>query len=101
MRISYWSSDVCSSDLLNPADDLNDANALKQRLTPAFENYRSMYKAYYENFKHPNSPAIRDENPAVILYRSAERRVGDECFITGRSLWSPYPHNTIQRLLIQ
>lgn len=53
---------------LKPTEDLTDVNALKQKLTPAFENYRSMYKAYYEKCKHPNSPAIRDANPVVILY---------------------------------
>jgi len=48
--------------------DLSDANALKSLLTPAFEAYREMYTAYYEKCKHPNSPAIRDTNPVVILY---------------------------------
>ena len=53
---------------LSPTEDLADVNALKEKLTPAFEKYRSMYKAYYEKCKHPNSPAIRDANPVVILY---------------------------------
>ncbi|WP_421940800.1 bifunctional aldolase/short-chain dehydrogenase [Pedobacter sp.] len=48
--------------------DLSDAKALKEVLTPAFEEYRAMYTAYYEACKHPNSPAIRDTNPVVILY---------------------------------
>jgi rhamnulose-1-phosphate aldolase/alcohol dehydrogenase len=48
--------------------DLSDANALKATLTPAFEAYRAMYTVYYEKCKHPNSPAIRDTNPVVILY---------------------------------
>ena len=29
--------------------------------------YRSDYAAYYEACKHPNSPAMRDPNPTVIL----------------------------------
>lgn len=53
---------------LKPDDDLSDVNALKERLTPAFEAYRNMYKEYYEKCKHPNSPAMRDANPVVILY---------------------------------
>ena len=53
---------------LKPGDDLTDVNALKEKLKPAFESYRSMYKDYYEKCKHPNSPAIRDANPVVILY---------------------------------
>jgi rhamnulose-1-phosphate aldolase/alcohol dehydrogenase len=48
--------------------DLSDVKALKETLAPAFEDYREMYTAYYEACKHPNSPAIRDTNPVVILY---------------------------------
>ncbi|MGQ7854751.1 bifunctional aldolase/short-chain dehydrogenase [Pedobacter sp. WC2501] len=48
--------------------DLSDVKALKESLEPAFEAYRAMYTAYYEACKHPNSPAIRDTNPVVILY---------------------------------
>lgn len=48
--------------------DLSDVKALKETLQPAFEAYRAMYTAYYEACKHPNSPAIRDTNPVVILY---------------------------------
>lgn len=48
--------------------DLSDVKALKETLQPAFEAYRAMYTDYYEACKHPNSPAIRDTNPVVILY---------------------------------
>ncbi|XWW47248.1 bifunctional aldolase/short-chain dehydrogenase [Fibrella sp. USSR17] len=37
-------------------------------LANAFAEYRADYAAYYERNKHPNSPAIRDANPVVILY---------------------------------
>lgn len=40
----------------------------KEALSAAFESYRASYKQYYEKCKHPNSPAIRDPNPVVILY---------------------------------
>lgn len=53
---------------LNAVDNLSDVKSLKEKLAPAFEDYRNMYKAYYEKCKHPNSPAIRDANPVVILY---------------------------------
>lgn len=33
-----------------------------------FEAYRKMYADYYNACKHPNSPAMRDPNPVVILY---------------------------------
>ena len=53
---------------LGKDEDLSDVAALKARLAPAFDAYRAMYTEYYETCKHPNSPAIRDANPVVILY---------------------------------
>lgn len=51
-----------------PADDVTDVKQVKERLKPQFEAYRKMYAEYYDTCKHPNSPAIRDANPVVILY---------------------------------
>jgi rhamnulose-1-phosphate aldolase/alcohol dehydrogenase len=53
---------------IKAGDDLSDVAAIKEKLTPAFEAYRKMYEDYYNTCKHPNSPAIRDANPVVILY---------------------------------
>jgi len=53
---------------LKPGEDLSDVAAIKERLAPAFEAYRKMYTEYYNTCKHPNSPAIRDTNPVIILY---------------------------------
>ena len=53
---------------LEAAADLSDVAVLKEKLSPAFEEYRKMYEAYYNTCKHDNSPAIRDANPVVILY---------------------------------
>lgn len=53
---------------LAPDSDLNDPEQVKEQLTPAFEQYRKEYAEYYEACKHPNSPAMRDPNPVVILY---------------------------------
>ena len=53
---------------LAPDEDLADVIAVKAQLKPAFEAYRDMYAAYYENYRHPDSPAMRDANPVVILY---------------------------------
>lgn len=53
---------------LTPTEDLSNVVALKEKLAPAFEAYRKMYADYYHACKHPNSPAIRDANPVVILY---------------------------------
>jgi len=53
---------------LDKSEDLRDVNAIKAKLQPLFEDYRAMYTRYYETCKHPNSPAIRDRNPVIILY---------------------------------
>jgi len=53
---------------LDKAEDLSDTTAIKSKLEPLFEDYRAMYTEYYETCKHPNSPAIRDRNPVIILY---------------------------------
>jgi len=53
---------------LNAGADLTDPAVTKEKLEPAFENYRNMYTEYYNQCKHPDSPAMRDANPVVILY---------------------------------
>ncbi|AKQ46006.1 short-chain dehydrogenase [Rufibacter radiotolerans] len=53
---------------LQPGEDLSDVKALKERLAPAFAEYRQMYTQYYESCKHANSPAVRDANPVIILF---------------------------------
>jgi len=53
---------------LGPEADLSNAIAIRQQLEPAFAAYRDMYADYYNTCKHPNSPAMRDPNPVIILY---------------------------------
>ncbi|SFD79331.1 rhamnulose-1-phosphate aldolase/alcohol dehydrogenase [Chitinophaga sp. CF118] len=53
---------------LDPTASLDDADALKKQLEPLFAAYRQMYTDYYNTCRHPNSPALRDANPVVILY---------------------------------
>ena len=53
---------------LAPTEDLSGTISLKEKLAPAFVAYRKMYTEYYNTCKHPNSPAIRDANPVVMLY---------------------------------
>jgi len=43
------------------------ANALLEKLESGLERYRQDYAAYYEACKHPDSPALRDPNPTVVL----------------------------------
>jgi rhamnulose-1-phosphate aldolase/alcohol dehydrogenase len=49
----------------NPIKD--DFDSLIEKLISGLEQYRKDYTAYYEACKHPDSPAMRDPNPTVIL----------------------------------
>ncbi len=53
---------------LSATDELKDISALQEKLSPAFDTYRIMYKEYYEQYKHADSPPMRDPNPVVMLY---------------------------------
>ncbi|MBD3904765.1 bifunctional aldolase/short-chain dehydrogenase [Chryseobacterium sp. Ch-15] len=53
---------------LDKNEDLSDSKAILGKLNPLFEQYRNEYKEYYETCKHPNSPAMRDPNPVIIIY---------------------------------
>lgn len=53
---------------LDKSDNLSDANAVLEKLTPAFEAYRQEYADYYNTCKKENSPAMRDANPVIIIY---------------------------------
>jgi rhamnulose-1-phosphate aldolase/alcohol dehydrogenase len=49
----------------NPQQE--DFASLLSRLEQGLADYRRDYAAYYEACKHPDSPAMRDPNPTVIL----------------------------------
>jgi rhamnose utilization protein RhaD (predicted bifunctional aldolase and dehydrogenase)/NAD(P)-dependent dehydrogenase (short-subunit alcohol dehydrogenase family) len=40
---------------------------LRARIGPAVDDYRAQYRAYYEAFARPDSPACRDDGPTVVL----------------------------------
>lgn len=44
-----------------------DSASLLAKLETGIKQYRQDYAAYYKACKHPNSPAMRDPNPTVIL----------------------------------
>src|SRR3546814_8392722 len=80
MRISDWSSDVCSSDLcpaLRKCEWLWPWHRLGQSLRPP----RSSGEGDRATLRRSRSPRSG---------RSEERRVGKECVSTCRSRWSPY-----------
>lgn len=49
----------------NPQTD--DTVSLLDKLQSGIAQYRKDYATYYDQCKHPNSPAMRDPNPCVVL----------------------------------
>src|SRR3546814_3837489 len=84
MRISDWSSDVCSSDLKSYPYIYLSGGEDYPRL--AFHRgARNLPGRYFGPY--PSTYAVRE---SLSLMRSEERRVGKECVSTCRSRWSPY-----------
>src|SRR3546814_5811692 len=87
MRISDWSSDVCSSDLQGARRDRNHRGR-----APAFRRTRLLYRAGHHANRSGREAWRGAETPAqgeAACNRSEERRVGKECVSTCRSRWSP------------
>src|SRR3546814_13101254 len=113
MRISDWSSDVCSSDLLDDGPN-GKPRAIKfdnilgnvafssdaPPFRPRGEREQELTLIeLYAAIHHPgstgiNPPRLVSEFHARLVralsLRSEERRVGKECVSTCRSRWSPY-----------
>src|SRR3546814_11756687 len=95
MRISDWSSDVCSSDLLPPIlnhDRVRDGAVGADRVDPDSGALRDDPSAQGAKpcLDRPFVVALRPLLRLVQPARSEERRVGKECVSTCRSRWSPY-----------
>src|SRR3546814_1379565 len=73
MRISDWSSDVCSSDLGLIQAHFTAATSAECRGQPG-----ACWASIGEKYR------------LIFFGRSEERRVGKECVSTCRSRWSPY-----------
>src|SRR3546814_14471131 len=82
MRISDWSSDVCSSDLYAASK----AGLLGMTRTWALELAGNGITVNAVGPGPIATELFRAVNP-----RSEERRVGKECVSTCRSRWPPYP----------
>ncbi|WP_115868326.1 bifunctional aldolase/short-chain dehydrogenase [Marinoscillum furvescens] len=48
--------------------DLSDSEAIKSKIEHQWIEYREYYNNYYESCKRNNSPAIRDNNPVIIIW---------------------------------
>src|SRR3546814_16411159 len=101
MRISDWSSDVCSSDLLrlkpqeanrhldNAMEGANRAAALTRRLLAFARSEPLLPSAVDPDALVAGLSDLIDRSIGDQL-RSEERRVGKECVSKYRSRWSPY-----------
>src|SRR3546814_19964293 len=90
MRISDWSSDVCSSDLPVP-HLLRLRRALDIGEIIAVEDLEGLIAALERRDRiGADDLAAGIVEIDLVLDRSEERRVGTECVSTCRSRWSPY-----------
>src|SRR3546814_15906699 len=108
MRISDWSSDVCSSDLgriglllsgRSPGMLLGDQVG---HGVPVVEGFRCQGRAQRrqpgpmaKHLAHGDRcfAGVGDFGPVAADRRTEERRVGKECVSTVRSRWCAYPSN--------
>src|SRR3546814_15211516 len=93
MRISDWSSDVCSSDLERLCESLTIIGDGKVRFSGTVEAARATLRARVHLVTRQADGPWRAALPADAVRqagRSEERRVGKECVSTCRSRWSPY-----------
>src|SRR3546814_16915977 len=98
MRISDWSSDVCSSDLnageAESIDDALDGADLFFRglpvLVPDGDGRRQIAESDMITAERLQSGVCIERLVVGVAIRSEERSVGKECVSTCRSRWSPY-----------
>src|SRR3546814_13425675 len=107
MRISDWSSDVCSSDLLVEERGCCRSEPMRRHLLAAIAEATQCRAHRILGHAPPGGPKRRKQKlpmagEAVQYFkhfenlprqgntRSEERRVGKECVSTCRSRWSPY-----------
>src|SRR3546814_16741214 len=83
MRISDWSSDVCSSDL-------SERRMGARRYEERFIAWLTDEGAAYHSVAEFLDGFCRFLNREGFAIRSEERRVGKECVSTCRSRWSPF-----------
>src|SRR3546814_5537874 len=94
MRISDWSSDVCSSDLVEDEPQAEQPPLLGRhhRVEGQLDLHRIGLRGEPEPTRE--TPDVGVDRQAGLVEgdaRSEARRVGKECVSTCRSRWSPYP----------
>src|SRR3546814_3846974 len=88
MRISDWSSDVCSSDLMKSNMEWIKRTMAANDLVAAGPMRIISTELGRENYTFDIAQPVRKAGSGED-WRSEERRVGKECVSTCRSRWSP------------
>src|SRR3546814_5242489 len=88
MRISDWSSDVCSSDLISDPQVRRSIRAETTKIE-SFNDFLDWITFGGPVIKS-GDPVEQEKQVKYASLRSEERRVGKECVSTCRSRWSPY-----------
>src|SRR3546814_21043798 len=91
MRISDWSSDVCSSDLSK-----KEQVAERGRSSGCFRRLPCGQNIDQCRASDKGEGSERQFAPRIARPRSEERRVGKECVSTCRSRWSTYHYKKKQ-----
>src|SRR3546814_11871747 len=97
MRISDWSSDVCSSDLTKPQRPRLPEETQHDRTPRSHEGKAPLLAMVGKGRQGRVRAPLLDEEPGVPAahvrrpagHRSEERRVGKACVSKFRSRWSP------------
>src|SRR3546814_14082964 len=89
MRISDWSSDVCSSDLASAARA--EQEDMRRALAADLEAGLADHIMHHEQWMRSRDALLPLARQKIDLETaiSEERRVGQECVSTCRSRWSP------------
>src|SRR3546814_5501346 len=93
MRISDWSSDVCSSDLLEVIVHLAPDDWTPAASQAPVSKWRTVgvdQRSWTTRLNTTGTLALFWSTDGTNATRSEERRVGKECVSTCRSRWSPY-----------
>src|SRR3546814_19369426 len=97
MRISDWSSDVCSSDLL-VRSDVELRRRVAQLSVELVAKLKIMNFLVLEEIGGIAGQGVDKGCDRSIQIRSEERRVGKECVSTCRSRWWPHHYKQKQQI---
>src|SRR3546814_15423873 len=103
MRISDWSSDVCSSDLEERAEEETEEDEDEEEIDAELKRKEEFRALFLDRLEVLSKQAATSNSVLIVgnthlfwdtnyenvkFYRSEERRVGKECVSQDKSGWS-------------